>query len=57
MTAKEIINNGLYDTAVSLMDDEIRESIHADKVPCSPEEFLTEYMRRHLEKYGEEFKI
>ena len=28
MTALEIINNGLYDAAVALMDDEIREEVH-----------------------------
>ena len=57
MTAQEIIDSGLYDAAVALMDDEIREQIHAEMAPCSPVEFLTEYMKRHEEKYGVEFVI
>ena len=57
MTAKEIIEAGDYEAAVSLMDDEIREEVHADLAPCSEEEFLAEYMKRHYEKYGEEFTV
>ncbi len=57
MTAKEIIENGLYDAAVNLMDDEIREEIHAEMAPCTEEEFLEEYMKRHEEKYNEQFTV
>lgn len=57
MTAKEIIEAGNYAAAVQLMDDEIREAVHADLAPCSEEEFLVEYMKRHYAKYGEEFCI
>ena len=57
MTAQEIIENGLYNVAVEMMDDEIRESIHSDIAPCTQEEFLEEYMRRHFEKYSESFTI
>lgn len=57
MTAQEIIDNGYYEAAVALMDDEIREAIHAEMAPCSELEFLTEYMRRHEERYGTEFSI
>ena len=46
-----------FDAAVSLMDDELREQIHADLAPCTNAEFLHEYERRHLEKYGEEFEF
>lgn len=52
MTAKEIVENNLYDAAVQLMDDEIREAVHSDIAPCTEEEFLIEYMKRHEEKYG-----
>ena len=45
MTAHEIIEKGLYQAAVELMDDEIRESVHQDLSPCTDEEFLTEYVR------------
>lgn len=57
MTAHEIIEKGLYQAAVELMDDEIRESVHRDLAPCSDEEFLTEYMKCHAEKYGVDFVI
>lgn len=42
---------------VMMMDDEIREAVHLDLAPCSDEEFLEEYQRRHVEKYGEELMI
>jgi hypothetical protein len=57
MNAKEIIENGMYDAAVNLMDDEIREELHRDMVPCTDEEFLEAYMKAHKEKYGEDFEI
>jgi len=57
MTAKEIIESGMYDAAVNLMDDEIREYLHETIAPCSDEEFLTAYMREHEEKYCEDFTI
>ena len=57
MTAKEIIENNLYEAAVNLMDDELRESIHAEIAPCTDEEFLTRYMDEHEKKYGEKFTV
>lgn len=57
MTAQEIIEQGLFNAAVELMDDEIREAVHQELSPCSDEEFLTEYMKRHAEKYGVDFVI
>lgn len=57
MTAKEIIELGYFQSAVEAMDDDIREEVHADLAPCSEEEFLTEYMKRHAQKYGEQFTI
>lgn len=29
-----------YDSAVSLMDDDIREGLHATLTPCSEQDFL-----------------
>ena len=46
-----------WESIVNLMDDEIREAVHADLAPCTEEEFLEEYKKRHLEKYGEEFIV
>jgi len=57
MTAKWIIENGYYEAAVNLMDDEIREELHNEMAPCTDLEFLEAYMERHEEKYGKEFEI
>lgn len=55
--AAEIIDAGLYDAAVALMDDELREQVHADLAPCSELEFLARYMELHREKYGVDFVV
>lgn len=57
MSATEIINSGLFEAAVMLMDDDIREELHREISPCSEYEFLLTYMERHEEKYGIEFII
>ena len=57
MTANEIISNGLFDAAVALMDDEIREELHNKLAPCTEDEFLEAYIEAHFKKYGEEFTI
>lgn len=46
-----------FDACVNLMDDEIREAIHAELAPCTEQEFLGAYVDRHYDKYGEQFKI
>lgn len=46
-----------FETAVNLMDDEIRESLHAELAPCTEQEFFDAYCKAHEEKYGEEFAI
>ena len=46
-----------FDSAVSFMDDEIREAVHADLAPCTEARFLWEYAKRHQQKYGEPFAI
>lgn len=47
-----------FDVCVELMDDEIREELHAELAPCTEQEFLDIYIIRHAEKYnGEEFAI
>lgn len=50
MTQKELDNIAI------LMDDDIREKLHNDMAPCTPDEFLTEYCKQHKEKYNEDFK-
>lgn len=34
------------ESIVIYMDDEIREAVHREFAPCSPEVFLEEYMKR-----------
>lgn len=54
-------NKGLFmkdfDVWVNLMDDELREQVHAELAPCTDEAFLERYKQLHFEKYGEEFTI
>ena len=45
-----------FDVAVQLMDDEIREQIHADIASCTEQEFFDAYCKAHEEKYGVEFE-
>lgn len=46
-----------YDVAVQMMDDDLREEIHADLAPCTEQEFFDEYTRRHEEKFGEDWEL
>lgn len=46
-----------YDTAVSLMDNDIREDLHRKLVPCSNQEFFDAYCAEHRKKFGEEFEF
>lgn len=57
LKATEIIADGNYDAAVNLMDDEIREEIHFENPEMDGLEFLAEYLKRHEQKFGEEFTI
>lgn len=34
----------LMDTIGSYMDDDMREDVHAELAPCTPEEFLKRYL-------------
>lgn len=43
---KAEISQNLMDTIAVHMDGEIREAVHFDLAPCSPEKFLAEYIRR-----------
>lgn len=44
-----------YETAVNLMDDDLREETNADLAPCSDQRFIEEYARRHEQRFGEPF--
>lgn len=55
MTARKIIEAGLYNAAVELMDDEIREELCNSGDYGTDESFLVAYMEAHETKYGVEF--
>lgn len=42
---------------VVLMDDDIREQVHDELVPCTPEAFLARYQELHTAKYGKPLEI
>ena len=46
-----------FDFGVGLMDDEIREELHAELAPCTDQEFFTAYEKAHAEKFGEEWEL
>ena len=46
-----------YDVAVMLMDEEIREELHAELSPCSEQEFFDAYAKAHAAMYGEEWEL
>lgn len=43
--------------ACEMMDDDLRESIHAGLAPCTDSEFLAAYRAAHLAKHGAEFEF
>lgn len=56
MTVKDVYGNEVnYESAVALMDDELREELHAELAPCAEQEFFDAYAKRHMEKYGEKW--
>lgn len=60
ITMKIINRNGYeldYDAAVNMMDDEIREELHAELAPCTEQAFFTAYEAAHEEKFGEEWEL
>lgn len=57
LNAREIIEEGLFHKAVELMDDYTREEVQTDLAPCTDEEFLAEYMKRHKKKFNTDFFI
>jgi hypothetical protein len=44
-----------YDDAVERMDDDLREKVHAELMPCSHQRFFNRYCLLHLEKFGLDF--
>lgn len=46
-----------YEVAVTMMDDEIREQLHAELAPCTEQEFFDAYAVAHEEKFEEEWEL
>jgi hypothetical protein len=46
-----------YMAATELMDDDIRERLHRQLSPCTPQEFFTAYEAVHEAAYGEEWEL
>ncbi len=44
-----------FDSATMLMDDKLREAIHAECDCETNQQFIEEYAKRHLETFGEDF--
>ena len=38
-----------FETAVNLMNDDIREELHSEIAPCSEQEFFDEYCKRDVD--------
>lgn len=57
--AKVVIENQEvdFDGAVALMDDEVRETVHATFDGDSEQEFLDAYRAAHIAKFGTEFAV
>ena len=43
--------------AVQLMDDDIRERLHEEMAPCTPQEFYNAYVEAHEIEHHESFTI
>ena len=53
----EIISSGLFQTAVNMMDNDIREGLCLALAPCTEIEFLAVYMAIHEDTFHEVFTI
>ena len=46
-----------FDVAASLMDDDIREELHAALAPCTEQLFFDEYAKAHLARFDEDWEM
>lgn len=46
-----------WDSAVNLMDDDLREELNGELAPCTEQEFFTAYEKAHAERFGEEWEL
>ena len=58
MTVKNIYGVEIeWNTAVNLMDDDLREELSADLAPCTEQEFFEAYAKAHDNKFGEAWEL
>jgi len=46
-----------YEVAVNLMDDDLREELHASLAPCTNQEFFDAYAEAFEKKIGETWEL
>ena len=46
-----------WNTALNLMDDDLREELSADLAPCTEQEFFEAYAKAHDNKFGEAWEL
>lgn len=46
-----------FESAVELMDGDIREELHSELVPCTEQEFFSAYEKAHEERFGETWEL
>lgn len=46
-----------WDSAVNLMDDDLREELHGELAPCTEQEFFSAYEKAHAERFGAEWEL
>jgi len=44
-----------WSIVVTYMDDEVREDLHSELSPCTPQEFFEAYCGRYMARYNEDF--
>ena len=46
-----------WNTAVNLMDDDLREELSVELAPCTEQEFFEAYAKAHEAKFCEEWEL
>ena len=46
-----------FESAIEVMDDDIREDLSLELAPCTDQEFFTAYEKAHAKKFGEEWEL
>ena len=46
-----------FETAVELMDNDLRERLNCELAPCTRQEFFDAYAGRHYLEFGEDWEL